>query len=417
LIAELVTIGDEILIGQIINTNSVFLSKSLNSIGIAVSQITSIPDKSDDIINTIDRSRKTSDIIIITGGLGPTSDDITKYTLTKYFEDELVWYPTIKDHIEELFDKFISTPISDMNREQARLPSKAKIFKNQYGTASGMWFSSKDIEVIALPGVPYEMKSLMEKSILPALKKSFSRPFIYNKTLLTYGLGESAIALRISEWENKLPNSIKLAYLPSLGRVRIRLSSSGMSEIKVRKEVDKHVSSLKLLIQDIYIGYEEEGSIEILIGKILVSQNKNLSVAESCTGGSIASIITSQPGASNFFKGGIITYLNESKTSILNISNELILKKGVVSSEVAEAMALGVKERFNSNYGIATTGNAGPTSSDDISKIGEVYIAISGPNGVFSECYQMGNHRERVINKTTNKALEMLYRLIKSDQL
>ena len=413
--AELITIGDEILIGQITNTNSVFLSKSLNSIGIAVSQITSISDKSIDIINTIDRSRKSSDLIIITGGLGPTSDDITKHTLTSYFDDKLIWYPQIKNHIEELFNKFISTPITDMNREQALLPSRARIFKNEYGTASGMWFSSKDIEVIALPGVPYEMKSLMEKSILPALKKGFNRPFIYNKTLLTYGLGESAIALRISDWESKLPSTIKLAYLPNLGRVRLRLSSSGMNETYVKENVDKQASSLKILIEDIYVGDEDKGSIEVLIGKILSNQNKSLSIAESCTGGTISSVITSQKDASKFFKGGVVTYLNELKTSILNVSEELILEKGVVSSEVAEAMALGVKKRFNSDYGIATTGNAGPTSGDNISEIGEVYIAISGPEKVFSECHQMGNHRERVINKATNKALEMLYRFIKSD--
>tara|TARA_B110000444_G_scaffold261418_1_gene313338 strand:+ start:1804 stop:3051 length:1248 start_codon:yes stop_codon:yes gene_type:complete len=413
--AELISIGDEILIGQIVNTNSVYLSKSLNSIGIAVSQITSISDNSEDIINTIERSKKKSDIIIITGGLGPTSDDITKHTLTSYFEDKLIWYPQIKNHIEGLFKKYVTTPISEMNKEQALLPSKAKIFINEFGTASGMWFSSKDIEVIALPGVPYEMKSLMQKSIIPLLKKSFNRPFIYHKTLLTYGLGESAIALRISEFESKLPNSINLAYLPSLGRVRLRLSSSGMSEIRVRKEVDKNVSILKLLISDIYVGDEDDGPIEVSIGNILFSQNRYLSIAESCTGGKISSVITTQAGASKFFKGGVVAYSNELKTSILNVPAKLIEEKGIVSSNVAKAMALGVKKRFNSDYGIATTGNAGPTSGDNISEIGEVHIAISGPNGVFSECFQMGNHRERVIDKTTNKALEMLYQLIKSD--
>jgi len=232
---------------------------------------------------------------------------------------------------------------------------------------------------------------------------------------MTYGLGESAIALRILDWESKLPDSIKLAYLPSLGRVRLRLSSSGMSEIKVREKVDSQISSLKLLIEDIYIGDEDNGSIEVLIGKILSNKKKSLSIAESCTGGKISSVITSQPGASNFYKGGVVAYLNELKTSILNVPNNIILKKGVVSSDVAEAMALGVKERFKSNYGMATTGNAGPTSVDGISKTGEVYIAIAGPQGVFCEFHQMGNHRERVINNTTNKALEMLYKLIKSD--
>ncbi len=415
MIAELITIGDEILIGQIVNTNAVFLSKSLNSIGIAVSQITSIPDKSSDIKSALDASRKKSDIIIITGGLGPTSDDITKQTLTLYFEDKLTWYPEIKKHIEYLFKNFITTPISEMNREQALLPSKAKIFKNEFGTASAMWFSDKDIEVIALPGVPFEMKALMEKSIIPELKNRFNSSFIYNKTLLTYGLGESEIAKRISEWESKLPKSIKLAYLPSLGKVRLRLSSSGTIKKKLRYKVDQQVLSLKRLIQDIYIGDEDEGSIELLIKEIMINNRKTLSVAESCTGGKISSIFTFHKGASKFFNGGIIAYSNESKSSILNISDALIKKEGSVSSNVAEAMALGVKKHFKSDYGIATTGNAGPTAGDKKSEIGIVYIAISGPDDVISYRYQMGNNRERVINKTTNKALELFFRYIKSD--
>ena len=415
MLAELVTIGDEILIGQIVDTNSVFLSKSLSSIGISVSQITSISDKSSDIINTIDRSRENCDIIILTGGLGPTSDDITKHTLCSYFNDKLVWYPEIKKHIEKLFAENISTPISDMNREQALLPSSAKIFKNHYGTASGMWFSGKNIEVIALPGVPYEMKSLMEKSIIPELKNIFDRPYIYNKTLVTYGLGESAIASRISGWESKLPNSIKLAYLPSLGKVRLRLSSIGRIEKDVKKEVDDQLLVLKLLISDIYIGDEEEGPIELLIGKILERKNKTLSIAESCTGGKISSLITANPGASNYYNGGLVTYVNDSKVSLLNVSNKLIQEKGVVSSSVAEAMAIGVAKHFKSDYGISTTGNAGPTLGDKKSKIGQVFIAISGPNGVFSKEYMMGNHRDRVINKSINKAFEMFFRLISSD--
>ncbi|MFL2632503.1 MAG: CinA family nicotinamide mononucleotide deamidase-related protein [Candidatus Marivariicella sp.] len=416
MIAQIINIGDEILIGQIINTNGAFLSKSLNSIGITVSEIISISDKKEDIINCIERSRKKSDIIIITGGLGPTNDDVTKHALTNYFNDKLVWNNEIKNHIEDLFKKFISTPIVDMNREQALLPSKAKIYKNEYGTASAMWFSQKDIQVISLPGVPYEMKSLMNNSILPELKLKFKRPFIYNKTLLTYGLGESAIANRIKDWENKLPKNLKFAYLPSLGRVRLRLSSSGKNKTLVKNEVDRYLVALKKLIKDIYVGEEDDGPIESQVTKILRNNYKSISIAESCTGGLISSRITSIPGVSEFYKGGVVAYSNEIKSSVLNIPNELIETNGVVSSKIAELMALNIKKIYKTDYSVATTGNAGPTTGDLISKVGDVYIAIATPEGVFVKFFKMGNHRERIIKKTTNKVFEILLKVLKANK-
>tara|TARA_B100001564_G_scaffold205714_1_gene173086 strand:- start:898 stop:2163 length:1266 start_codon:yes stop_codon:yes gene_type:complete len=416
MIAQIINIGDEILIGQIINTNGAFLSKSLNSIGITVSEIISISDKKEDIINCIERSRKKSDIIIITGGLGPTNDDVTKHALTNYFNDKLVWNNEIKNHIEDLFKKFISTPIIDMNREQALLPSKAKIYKNEYGTASAMWFSQKDIQVISLPGVPYEMKSLMNNSILPELKLKFKRPFIYNKTLLTYGLGESAIANRIKDWENKLPKNLKFAYLPSLGRVRLRLSSSGKNKTLVKNEVDRYLVALKKLIKDIYVGEEDDGPIESQVTKILRNNYKSISIAESCTGGLISSRITSIPGVSEFYKGGVVAYSNEIKSSVLNIPNELIETNGVVSSKIAELMALNIKKIYKTDYSVATTGNAGPTTGDLISKVGDVYIAIATPEGVFVKFFKMGNHRERIIKKTTNKVFEILLKVLKANK-
>ncbi len=416
MIAQIINIGDEILIGQIINTNGAFLSKSLNSIGFTVSEIISISDKKEEIINCIERSRKKSDIIIITGGLGPTNDDVTKHALTNYFKDELIWNNEIKNHIEDLFRKFISTPIIDMNREQALLPSKAKIYKNEYGTASAMWFSQKDIQVISLPGVPYEMKSLMNNSILPELKLKFKRPFIYNKTLLTYGLGESAIADRIADWENKLPKNLKFAYLPSLGRVRLRLSSSGKNKVLVKNEVDKYLGSLKKLIEDIYVGEEDDGPIESHVAKILRNNSKSISIAESITGGLISSRITSIPGVSKFYKGGVVAYSNEIKSSVLNIPNELIEANGVVSSKIAELMALNVKKIYKTDYSIATTGNAGPTTGDLISKVGDVYIAIATPEGIFVKFFKMGNHRERIIKKTTNKVFEILLKVLKANK-
>ena len=416
MIAQIINIGDEILIGQIINTNGAFLSKSLNSIGITVSEIISISDKKEDIINCIERSRKKSDIIIITGGLGPTNDDVTKHALTNYFNDKLVWNNEIKNHIEDLFKKFISTPIIDMNREQALLPSKAKIYKNEYGTASAMWFSQKDIQVISLPGVPYEMKSLMNNSILPELKLKFKRPFIYNKTLLTYGLGESAIANRIKDWENKLPKNLKFAYLPSLGRVRLRLSSSGKNKTLVKNEVDRYLVALKKLIKDIYVGEEDDGPIESQVTKILRNNYKSISIAESCTGGLISSRITSIPGVSEFYKGGVVAYSNEIKSSVLNIPNELIETNGVVSSKIAELMALNIKKIYKTDYSVATTGNAGPTTGDLISKVGDVYIAIATPERIFVKFFKMGNHRERIIKKTTNKVFEILLKVLKANK-
>ena len=416
MIAQIINIGDEILIGQIINTNGAFLSKSLNSIGIKVSEIISISDKKEDIINCIERSRKKSDIIIITGGLGPTNDDVTKHALINYFNDKLVWNNEIKNHIEDLFKKFISTPIIDMNREQALLPSKAKIYKNEYGTASAMWFSQKDIQVISLPGVPYEMKSLMNNSILPELKLKFKRPFIYNKTLLTYGLGESAIANRIKDWENKLPKNLKFAYLPSLGRVRLRLSSSGKNKTLVKNEVDRYLVALKKLIKDIYVGEEDDGPIESQVTKILRNNYKSISIAESCTGGLISSRITSIPGVSEFYKGGVVAYSNEIKSSVLNIPNELIETNGVVSPKIAELMALNIKKIYKTDYSVATTGNAGPTTGDLISKVGDVYIAIATPEGVFVKFFKMGNHRERIIKKTTNKVFEILLKVLKANK-
>ena len=416
MIAQIINIGDEILIGQIINTNGAFLSKSLNSIGFTVSEIISISDKKEEIINCIERSRKKSDIIIITGGLGPTNDDVTKHALTNYFKDKLIWNNEIKNHIEDLFRKFISTPIIDMNREQALLPSKAKIYKNEYGTASAMWFSQKDIQVISLPGVPYEMKSLMNNSILPELKLKFKRPFIYNKTLLTYGLGESAIADRIADWENKLPKNLKFAYLPSLGRVRLRLSSSGKNKALVKNEVDKYLGALKKLIEDIYVGEEDDGPIESHVAKILRNNSKSISIAESITGGLISSRITSIPGVSKFYKGGVVAYSNEIKSSVLNIPNELIESNGVVSSKIAELMALNVKKIYKTDYSIATTGNAGPTTGDLISKVGDVYIAIATPEGIFVKFFKMGNHRERIIKKTTNKVFEILLKFLKANK-
>jgi nicotinamide-nucleotide amidase len=408
--AELVSIGDEILIGQIINTNAVFLAKELNRIGVEIAQISSISDQKEIIVNALDEARKRADIIIMTGGLGPTKDDVTKHTLCEYFDDQLVKNELVLEHIENIFKKYVTTPISDMNREQANLPTKATILHNRFGTAAGMWFIDGGQVFVSLPGVPYEMEALIKNEVLPKIQQQFILPALYHKTILTYGLGESVIAERIENWENNLPETIKLAYLPSLGRVRLRLSTKGSELENLKTEVNAQIEKVIPLIDDIYFGTEEDQSIEFLIAEKLNQLGKSLSCAESCTGGAIATRFTSQPGASTFFKGSAVTYAVESKTKLLGVESSLIDSYGVVSAEVASAMALGAQKMYQSNYAIATTGNAGPTKGDQGQEVGTVFIGLATPQGVESLQFNMGNNRTRVIHKTVNQAFEMLYR-------
>ena len=408
--AELVSIGDEILIGQIINTNAVFLAKELNRIGVEIAQISSISDQKEIIVNALDEARKRADIIIMTVGLGPTKDDVTKHTLCEYFDDQLVKNELVLEHIENIFKKYVTTPISDMNREQANLPTKATILHNRFGTAAGMWFMDGGQVFVSLPGVPYEMEALIKNEVLPKIQQQFVLPALYHKTILTYGLGESVIAERIENWENNLPETIKLAYLPSLGRVRLRLSTKGSELENLKTEVNAQIEKVIPLIDDIYFGTEEDQSIEFLIAEKLNQLGKSLSCAESCTGGAIATRFTSQPGASTFFKGSAVTYAVESKTKLLGVESSLIDSYGVVSAEVASAMALGAQKMYQSDYAIATTGNAGPTKGDQGQEVGTVFIGLATPQGVESLQFNMGNNRTRVIHKTVNQAFEMLYR-------
>ena len=410
--AELVSIGDEILIGQIVNTNSVFLAKELNNIGVEIAQITSISDQKEIIKKALDEARNRADIVIMTGGLGPTSDDVTKHALCEYFDDHLVKNDNVLEHIENIFRKYVTTPISDMNREQANLPSKATILHNQFGTAAGMWFINQAKVFISLPGVPYEMEALVKNEVLPKIQEQFVLPALYHKTILTYGLGESVIAARIADWEKNLPESIKLAYLPSLGRVRLRLSSKGAVLDTLKKQVDEQIEKVIPSIQDIYFGTEEDQSIEFLIADKLNRLGNTLSCAESCTGGAIATKFTSYPGASSFFLGSAVTYAVDSKTNILGVERSIIDQYGEVSGPVASAMALGAQKKYKSDFALATTGNAGPTKGDNGQEVGTVFIGLASPEGVESLQFNMGNNRTRVINKTVNQAFEILYRAL-----
>ena len=408
--AELITIGDEILIGQIVNTNAVFLSKALNKIGIEIAQITSISDDKEAIIKTLDDTVLRAQVVILTGGLGPTKDDLTKHTLCEYFNDTLIENKEILAHIEEIFAKYITTPINNENRKQALLPSKARVLKNEHGTASGMWFDKGDQVIISLPGVPFEMKSLMTNKVIPALQDHYTRPFILHKTVLTYGLGESVIAERLIDWENNLPKDIKLAYLPNLGRVRLRLSSKGNDEALLLKRVNDQIDTLLPFIEDIFVGFEDETSLEIRVQERFIAQGKTLAIAESCTGGLIASRLTKNPGSSAFFNGAAITYHTQSKIDVLGVSEALIKTHSVVSEAVAASMAQQVRKKFNATIGVATTGNAGPLKGDSDAEIGTVCIAIASEKETVTEKFLFGIHRERVVEKAVNKALEMIYK-------
>ncbi len=406
--AEIITIGDEILIGQIIDSNSAFIAKSLNKIGVSVHQITSISDERSHILKALHEASERADIIIVTGGLGPTRDDVTKNCLSEYFQDELVRNEEVLKHIEYLFEKYIDTPISDLNRKQADIPSKAEVLFNKYGTAPGMWFYQAGKTYISLPGVPFEMKALINDEVLPRLQQKYKRPVILHKTIITYGMGESALAEKIEKWEDELPEYIKLAYLPNLGKVRLRLTAIGENEEHLQNSIDGLITGLHELIGEIIVGYEDEDPAELQVGRLLTSSKKSIATAESCTGGRIANLFATPPGASVYFKGSVVSYATTSKEDILKIPSELIEKHTVVSAEVAEAMAKNVKELFKTDFAISTTGNAGPSKGDSDADIGTVFIGIATPEGVFSRKFIVGNHRDKVIGKAVNKSMELI---------
>ena len=406
--AAIITIGDEILIGQIVDTNSGFIAKSLDKIGVDIHEMISISDNKKHILETFATLQNQVDLVLITGGLGPTKDDITKHTFCEYFEDQLIRNEEVEKHVIELIEKAMNRPASQMNKDQALVPSKCTVLHNAVGTAPGMWMKKENTVYISLPGVPYEMKYILENGIIPKIVKEYQRPYIIHKTILTYGQGESLVAERIEDWENNLPEFIKLAYLPSPGRVRLRLSARGIDKELLEQKINENVLSLTQLIGDIIVGYEEDETIEVMLGRLLTSNKATLATAESCTGGKIAQVITSVPGASNYFKGSVVSYATETKISVLGISPEIIKEYSVVSFEVAKQMALAVKKMMNTDYAIATTGNAGPSKGDGNSEIGTVFIAIATPTDLIVEEFNFGQPRVKVIDRSVNKAFEML---------
>ncbi len=410
--ATIVTIGDEILIGQITDTNSGYIAKALDKVGVQTHEMVSISDDRKHILDTFARLQNQTDLVIITGGLGPTKDDITKHTFCEYFQDTLVRNHEVEQHIVDLFQKILTVTVTQVNKDQALVPSRATILHNAYGTAPGMWMQKEQTVFVSLPGVPFEMKGIVDQFLIPKIVTEYKRPYILHKTIMTYGMGESMVAERIEDWENNLPDFIKLAYLPAPGRVRLRLTARGTNQALLEQTIAEKVVLLTELIGDIIVGFDEGETLEVMLGKLLAQQQKTLATAESCTGGKIAQLITSVSGASAYFKGSVVSYATQTKIDVLGLKSELIQEHSVVSSAVAAAMAQAVQKLMQTDYALATTGNAGPSKGDSPADLGTVFIGLATPVGVQTFEFNFGQPREKVIDRTVNKALELLQKEI-----
>jgi len=404
--AELITIGDEILIGQIVDTNSAWIAEKLNLIGIKVEKIVSIPDSKKVIEKTIDEAFREFDIIIMTGGLGPTNDDITKSTLNGYFQGQYVIHKPSLEQISSIFSRR-GMELTELNRKQAEVPNCCTVLLNQLGTAPGMWFEKDKKILVSLPGVPFEMIGLMGNEVLPRLSKINSNQHIVHRTIQTFGLPESFLAEKITNWENQLPAIIKLAYLPSPNSIRLRLSAYGSKETNLEKTIQDEVDKLYKVIPD-YIFGEGDVTLQEVVGQLLKKNRATLSTAESCTGGTISHLITLIPGSSSYFKGSIIAYSNEVKENILGVDSELIEKYGAVSKQVVEAMVRGVKSNLGTNCAIAVSGIAGPDGGTPDKPVGTVWIAVATDKSLASRELKLSSDRERNIIRSSVTALNML---------
>ena len=408
---EIITIGDEILIGQIVDTNSAWMATELNKSGFELAQITSIHDNANHIIESLELALKRAEVVLFTGGIGPTKDDITKQTLCKYFDTKLVFDESVIRNIEQLFSTRPNFVMNELTRLQAMVPENCTLIQNRVGTAPVTWFEKDGKVIVSMPGVPYEMKNVMSTEIIPRLQKFFKTPVLLHKTVQVYGYGESALALLIADWENELPEYISLAYLPHSGIVKLRLSGLLDDALTLEFAMNQQIDKLTQILGNAIVAFEDI-PIEKLIGTILKSKGLMVSTAESCTGGNIAHQFTLIPGSSEFFKGSVVAYSNEVKTNVLQVSSEDLENQGAVSQAVVEQMAIGVRRLLKTDVSIATSGIAGPTGGTAEKPVGTVWISVSSENGTLSREFRFGPLREQNIIRSTQAALLMLKEII-----
>jgi nicotinamide-nucleotide amidase len=404
--ASIITIGDELLIGQTVDTNSAFIAQELNKLGIWVKRRIAIGDKREDILDALGTESKECKIVIITGGLGPTADDITKPTLCEFFDAKLVVDEGALENVKYIFTR-INRPLIERNLKQAEVPDKCIVLPNLRGTAPGMWFEKEGIVYASLPGVPHEMEGLLINSVLPKLKEHFQMPAIVHKTLFTAGKGESEIAELLVEFENNLPVHVKLAYLPSYGMVKLRLTGKGNEQHQLEEEISALANGLKSIVKE-WLVAEEDISLQEALNKLLKQENKTLATAESCTGGFIAHLITSIPGSSAIFNGGVISYANEVKVSVLGVKRNTLEQFGAVSEQTVIEMAEGVTRQMNTTYGLATSGIMGPDGGTPEKPVGTVWIAVTNGSLTKTQKFQFRFDRKRNIQLTANAALNMM---------
>ena len=414
MLAEIITIGDELLIGQIVDTNSAWIGQQMNQVGFKVHQITSVSDNREHILSALAEASQRVQMVLITGGLGPTKDDITKKTLAEYFGTGFVFSQEAYEDVEYLF-KIRGREVTPLNRLQAEVPSNCTVLRNRVGTAPGMWFEENGVVYASMPGVPHEMKYLMENEVLPRLKSKFKTPFILHRTLLTQGIGESFLAEKIADFEDQLPPHIRLAYLPAAGSVRLRLSGWG-EEAFIRSEMSRLVADLQERVKEYLYGFDEE-TIAGVLGDLLRKNGLTISTAESCTGGNIAHLLTSIPGSSSWYMGSTITYSYESKTELLGVPKEVIEKHGAVSEEVVTSMVNNAKKLLGTSCAVATSGIAGPGGGTPDKPVGTVWIAVSSPRQTIAKKVLLGDNRLRTIQVASETALNMLRKLLISEGL
>ena len=406
MIAEIISIGDELLVGQVVNTNATWIAQHLHETGIPVKQISAISDDAEEIKKALDLAFSRADVILVTGGLGPTKDDITKHTLCAYFDTRLVFHQPSYDNIVRLFGGR-GLKISEVNRKQAEIPANCIPLLNPNGTAPGMWFEKDKKILVSLPGVPFEMEAMIEKYVLPRLAGEDNERIVAHKTILTQGIGESYLSELIKEWEENLPANMKLAYLPQPGLVRLRLTAYGESKEKILNEIDNQVSTLQQIIPGLIFGYGND-TMEQVVGRLLKEKHVTLSTAESCTGGYLAHMITSVPGSSEYYAGSVIAYSNEVKQEFLGVKEDSLRKYGAVSEEVVKEMAEGARHHLKTDFAVSISGIAGPDGGTLEKPVGTVWIAVASKTGITAQKFMFGEHRGRNIRRAALAGLNML---------